>query len=31
MAGAVADEIQIPLHEQLEEIGAQLDWVRGYL
>jgi hypothetical protein len=26
-----ADEIQIPLHEQLEEIGAQLDWVRGYL
>jgi len=25
------DEIQIPLAEQLEEIGAQLDWVRGYL
>jgi hypothetical protein len=25
------DEIQIPLDEQLEEIGAQLDWVRGYL
>jgi hypothetical protein len=31
MAGAVPDEIQIPLDEQLEEIGAQLDWVRGYL
>jgi hypothetical protein len=32
MAGAMApDEIQIPLDEQLEEIGAQLDWVRGYL
>ena len=27
----VADETQIPLAEQLEEIGAQLDWVRGYL
>jgi len=26
-----ADEIQIPLGEQLAEIGAQLDWVRGYL
>jgi len=26
-----ADEIQIPLDEQLEEIGTQLDWVRGYL
>jgi len=26
-----ADETQIPLSEQLEEIGAQLDWVRGYL
>jgi len=25
------DELQIPLDEQLEEIGAQLDWVRGYL
>ena len=25
------DEIQIPLEEQLAEIGAQLDWVRGYL
>jgi hypothetical protein len=32
MIGAMpADEIQIPLDEQLEEIGAQLDWVRGYL
>jgi hypothetical protein len=29
--GAMAEEIQIPLDEQLEEIGAQLDWVRGYL
>ena len=29
--GAMADETQIPLAEQLEEIGAQLDWVRGYL
>jgi hypothetical protein len=28
---AMADEIQTPLDEQLEEIGAQLDWVRGYL
>jgi len=25
------DEIQIPLDERLEEIGTQLDWVRGYL
>ena len=31
MRGAMADETQIPLSEQLEEIGAQLDWVRGYL
>lgn len=31
MARAMTDEIQIPLGEQLEEIGAQLDWVRGYL
>jgi hypothetical protein len=28
MAG---DETQIPLDEQLGEIGTQLDWVRGYL
>jgi tRNA-Thr(GGU) m(6)t(6)A37 methyltransferase TsaA len=26
-----ADEPHVPLGEQLEEIGAQLDWVRGYL
>jgi len=26
-----ADEHQIPLEEELSEIGAQLDWVRGYL
>jgi len=32
MANAMAaDETQIPLDEQLGEIGAQLDWVRGYL
>jgi hypothetical protein len=31
MTGAMSDETQIPLGEQLEEIGAQLDWVRGYL
>jgi hypothetical protein len=32
MTGAMAgDENQIPLDEQLGEIGAQLDWVRGYL
>ena len=31
MSGAMADETQIPLAEQLVEIGAQLDWVRGYL
>jgi hypothetical protein len=31
MTDAMADEIQIPLDEQLGEIGAQLDWVRGYL
>ena len=28
---AMADDVQIPLSEQLKEIGAQLDWVRGYL
>jgi len=27
----MTDDVQIPLDEQLEEIGAQLDWVRGYL
>jgi hypothetical protein len=31
MGDAMTDENQIPLDEQLEEIGAQLDWVRGYL
>ena len=31
MTAAMADETQIPLAEQLSEIGAQLDWVRGYL
>ena len=31
MTGAMADDDQKPLSEQLEEIGAQLDWVRGYL
>jgi hypothetical protein len=31
MTGAMSDETQIPLDEQLAEIGAQLDWVRGYL
>ncbi len=31
MAGAMADEIQLSLDDQLEEIGTQLDWVRGYL
>jgi hypothetical protein len=27
----MSDDVQIPLGERLEEIGAQLDWVRGYL
>jgi hypothetical protein len=31
MTRAMADDVQIPLDEQLGEIGAQLDWVRGYL
>ena len=30
-ASMAADEIQLPLAEQLEEIGTQLDWVRDYL
>ena len=30
MAG-MADHDDRSLEEQLEEIGAQLDWVRGYL
>jgi hypothetical protein len=31
MTAAMVDETQIPLDEQLGEIGTQLDWVRGYL
>jgi len=27
----MADERELSLQEQLDEIGAQLDWVRGYL
>jgi len=27
----VTDEQQKPLAEQLDELGAQLDWVREYL
>jgi hypothetical protein len=27
----MADQEQLSLREQLEGIGAQLDWVRGYL
>jgi hypothetical protein len=27
----MAEERELSLKEQLEEIGAQLDWVRGYL
>jgi hypothetical protein len=28
---AMADERELSLEEQLKEIRAQLDWVRGYL
>jgi hypothetical protein len=32
MARAMADQHdELPLDQQLEGIGAQLDWVRGYL
>ena len=31
MARAMTEEHQQSVDEQLEEIGAQLDWVRGYL
>jgi hypothetical protein len=31
MAPAMADERELSLEDQLKEIGAQLDWVRGYL
>jgi len=27
----MAEHDEIPLAQQIEEIGAQLDWVRGYL
>jgi hypothetical protein len=27
----MADERELSLQEQLDGIGAQLDWVRGYL
>jgi hypothetical protein len=29
--GAMAEEQQQPLAQQLEGIGVQLDWVRDYL
>ena len=28
---AMADQPELSLSDQLKEIGAQLDWVRGYL
>jgi hypothetical protein len=28
---AMADQQELSLEDQLKEIGAQLDWVRGYL
>jgi hypothetical protein len=31
MARRMAEIVDKPLPEQLEEIRAQLDWVRGYL
>jgi hypothetical protein len=31
IALAMAEERELSLQEQLEGIGAQLDWVRGYL
>jgi hypothetical protein len=31
IAHAMAEERELSLQEQLEGIGAQLDWVRGYL
>jgi len=27
----MAEHDETPLEQQFEEIGAQLDWVRGYL
>jgi hypothetical protein len=29
--GRVSQPVQQPLSDQLQEIGAQLDWVRDYL
>jgi hypothetical protein len=31
MVFAMADQQELSLQDQLKEIGAQLDWVRGYL
>jgi hypothetical protein len=31
MAPVTTEEQQKPLAEQLDELGAQLDWVREYL
>jgi hypothetical protein len=31
IGAGMADTTAAPLHEQLEEIGAQLAWVRDYL
>lgn len=31
MPRGMADERELSLEDQLKEIGAQLDWVRGYL
>jgi hypothetical protein len=31
IVAAMADEREVSLEDQLKEIGAQLDWVRGYL
>ena len=31
IGSAMADERELSLQDQLEEIGTQLDWVRGYL
>jgi hypothetical protein len=31
MPRGMAEERELSLREKLEEIGAQLDWVRGYL
>ena len=31
IACTMADQQELSLGDQLKEIGAQLDWVRGYL